>query len=62
MRIKHLIWIFLLLTLTVTPVYADDWQDALDAFDIKDYKTALKKLKPLAEQENVRAQLLYVFK
>lgn len=30
---------FLILTL-VSPVYADDFQDGMDAFDRKDYKTA----------------------
>jgi uncharacterized protein len=55
MRIKQFGLMFLLLNLTVTPVYADDLQDGLDAYDRKDYKTALEKLKPLAELGNASA-------
>ena len=39
-----------------TPLYADDFQDGLDAFGRKDYKTAFEKLKPLAEQGDAEAQ------
>ena len=39
-----------------TPIYADDFQDGLDAFGRKDYKTAFEKLKPLAEQGDAEAQ------
>ena len=50
------IFIFLALALTFAPVYADDFQDGLDAYDRGDYKTALEKFKPLAEQGNANAQ------
>lgn len=56
MRIKQLILIFLLLTLTVTQVYADDYQDGMDAGNRGDYKVALEKLKPLAKQGHAKAQ------
>jgi len=46
----------LVLTLTATSVYADDLQDGFDAFERKDFKTALKKWKPLAEQDDASAQ------
>ena len=50
MKIKHLILIILSLILVVPVVYADDYQDGVDAFDKKDFKAALKKLKPLVEK------------
>ncbi|MCL0046166.1 sel1 repeat family protein [Nitrospinaceae bacterium] len=56
MGIKHLILIILPLILLVTPVYADDYQEGIDAYDRKDFKTALKKLKPLAEKGHASAQ------
>ena len=56
MKIKHLILIILSLILVVPAVYADDYQDGVDAFDKKDFKAALKKLKPLAEKGHARAQ------
>ncbi len=34
----------------------DDYQDGVDALDRKDYATAARLLKPLAEQGNLRAQ------
>ena len=43
MKIKHLILIILPLILVVTPVYADDYQEGVDAFLKKDFKAALKK-------------------
>ena len=46
---KRLIPVLLLLFLS-SPVYADDFQDGMDAYDRKDYKTAYEKWKPLAEQ------------
>ena len=48
--------LILVLLLIIAPVYADDWQDAVDAFERNDYKTAFEKLKPLAEQGNEGAQ------
>ena len=56
MKIKHLILIILSLILVVTPVYADDYQEGVDAFQKKDFKAALKKLKPLAEKGHAKAQ------
>ena len=37
-------------------VFADDFQDAVDAYKRKDYKTAYKLFLPLAEQGNAFAQ------
>jgi len=53
---KRLIPVFLLLFLS-SPVYADDYQDGVDAYHRKDYKTAFEKFKPLAEQGHEKAQL-----
>ena len=53
---KRLIPIFLMLIFMSAPVYADDFQEGLDAYDRKDYKTALEKWKPLAEQGLADAQ------
>ena len=39
----------LLLLFQSSPVYADDFQDGMDAFNNGDYKTAFEKWKPLAE-------------
>ncbi len=46
----------LALTLTVAPVYADDWQDGVDAYIQGDYKTTFENWKPLAEQGDADAQ------
>ena len=56
MKIKHLILIILSLILVVPTVYADDYQDGLAAFVKKDFKAALKKLKPLAEKGHAKTQ------
>ena len=56
MKIKHLIMIILSITLVVIPVYADDYQEGMDALGRKDIKTALKKFKPLAEKGHLKAQ------
>jgi TPR repeat protein len=53
---KRLIQVFLMLIFMSAPVYADDFQEGLDAYDRKDYKTALEKWKPLAEQGLADAQ------
>ena len=42
--------------LVVPAVYADDYQEVVDAYGRKDFKTALKKLKPLAEKGHASAQ------
>ena len=46
----------LFLALTIVPVYADDYQEGLDAFKRNDYETAFKKLKPFAKQGDAIAQ------
>ena len=46
----------LLLFPLCTPAYADDYQDGRDAYGRKDYKTAIEKWKPLAEEGNGSAQ------
>ena len=56
MKIKHLILIILSLILVVPVVYADDYQDGVDAFDKKDFNAAFKKLKPLAEKGHAKSQ------
>ena len=41
------------------PVYSDEFQDIqdrIDAYELKDYKTALGKLKPLAEKGHSKVQ------
>ena len=48
--------LILVLSLIVAPVYADDLQDGMDAYERKDYMTAFEKLKPLADQGNAKAQ------
>ena len=37
-------------------VYGDDFQDATDAYERKDYETAYKLILPLAEQGDAKAQ------
>ena len=41
-------------------VFADDFQDGLDAYKRQDYKTAYKLWLPLAEQGNAKAQFIVV--
>ena len=55
-KLKRLIPVFLMLILMSAPVYADDYQDGLDAYKKKDYKTLFEKFKPLAEQGVAEAQ------
>jgi uncharacterized protein len=50
--------ILLIITLIVIPVYADDFLDGYDAYDRGDYKTALDKIKPLAEKGGAVPQYL----
>ncbi len=42
-------------------VFADDFQDGVDAFKRKDYKTAYKLFLPLAEQGDADAQYMLGF-
>lgn len=54
---KRILFILPLLLFSVfTPVYGDDYQDGLDAYNQKDYKAAYEKWGPLAEQGNAHAQ------
>ncbi len=45
---KRLIPVFLMLIFITAPVYADDFQDALVAYQKQDYKVAIEKFIPLA--------------
>ena len=47
---------FLFLFSGSSVVFADDFQDGLDAYNRKDYKTAYKLFLPLAEQGNPHAE------
>ena len=47
---------FLFLFSGSSVVFADDFQDGLDAYKRQDYKTAYKLFLPLAEQGNASAQ------
>jgi len=53
---RLLLTLLFLLTLTFTPVHADDFQEGLDAYNQKDFKAALIKWKPLAERGVKEAQ------
>jgi len=58
---KRLIPTILILILMSAPVYSDEFQDiqdGIDAYELKDYKTALGKLKPLAEKGHSKAQFI----
>jgi len=47
---------FLFLFSGSSVVFADDWQDAVDAYDRKDYKEAFRLVRPFAEQGYAVAQ------
>ena len=49
---------FIVLFSINAPVYADNLQDGLDAYEREDYISALKKLKPLAEEGDEEVQFL----
>ncbi|MBC8287587.1 MAG: sel1 repeat family protein [Nitrospinae bacterium] len=53
---KRWITTFLILIMTAMPVYANDFQEGLDAIHATDYETALEKLMPLAEHGHAAAQ------
>ncbi|MGV7222356.1 MAG: tetratricopeptide repeat protein [Nitrospinales bacterium] len=53
--------LILVLILSTTSVYADEFQKGQDAFENNDYKTAFKIFKPLAEQGSAKAQLILSF-
>jgi TPR repeat protein len=56
MKTKTICSLVIFSFLTVAPVFADDMKDGIMAFHQKDYKTALKKWKPLAQEGNLTAQ------
>jgi tetratricopeptide (TPR) repeat protein len=56
---KGLLTTILILLLVTVPVYADDLQDAADAYRRSEYKTAWDKFKWLAEQGNAEAQFYF---
>ena len=54
---RLLILSVLLLSLLVgNPAFSADFQKGVDAYDRRDYATALRELKPVAEQGHARAQ------
>jgi uncharacterized protein len=53
---KHILPAILLLVMIVVPVYANDFQEGLDAIHEMSYEKALKKLIPLAEHGHPVAQ------
>jgi len=55
-QLRRLALILLALALTVISVYADDYQDGVNAYESKDYRTAFIKLKPFAEKGDADAQ------
>ncbi len=57
-NMKRLIPAFLMLIFITAPVYADDFQDALVAYQKQDYKVAIEKFIPLAEKGNPKAQFI----
>ena len=54
-RMKRFIPVFLFLFLS-SPVYADDYQDGLDAYHRKEYRAAIEKWEPLAKRGDSLAQ------
>lgn len=55
--VKSFLLVFCLLSLQVT--HADDFSDAVSAFNKGDFGTAYRLLKPLAEQGHQEAQLYF---
>ncbi len=53
---RLLLLVLLMLVLTIFPAYADELVDARNAYTGDDYKAALGKFIPLAEQGNAEAQ------
>jgi hypothetical protein len=53
--VSMVVWIGLCIGLTSTS-FADPYSDGLDAYNKKDYATAISKWKPLAEQGNADGQ------
>ena len=53
---KRIILVLLVTSLIAIPVYADNFQDGVDAYNRKDYKTAYQLWLPIAEQGDAEAQ------
>ena len=53
---KRIILVLLVTFLMAVPVYADNFQDGVDAYNRKDYKTAYQLWLPIAEQGDAEAQ------
>ena len=53
---KRMIHVLLMLFFMSSSVYADEFQDAVGAYDRSDFKIAFEKFKPLATQGNSAAQ------
>ena len=56
--IPRLLLCFLFLFSSSSVAFADDFKDALDAFDREDYETLYKLTLPLAEKGNAKAQYI----
>ncbi len=56
MRASRIVVVLVLALALSAPVLAADYQAGLEAFQRDDYATALKELRPLAEQGNAEAQ------
>jgi TPR repeat protein len=56
MRVQYFVLIVFLLALTATPVYADNYQDGLDAANKGEYNVAYKNFRSSAEHGHARAQ------
>jgi len=50
--------ILFLMVGSISYVYADDFEDAMDAVNRRDYETAYKMITPLAEKGQAAAQLV----
>ena len=53
---KRITLVLLVTFLMTIPVYADNFQDGVDAYNRKDYKTAYQLWLPIAEQGDAEAQ------
>ena len=61
MKTQPLTFLFVFTVLVIfsgfSAVFADDFQNGLDAYREKDFETAYKLVAPLAEQGNAKSQL-----
>lgn len=58
LNLKFTALILLLWVTGISPVYADEFEDAMDAVNQRDYETAYKMIVPLAEKGQAAAQLV----